>query len=459
MMKRAVLLTDFGSTYTKLTAVSLDPPELLGSAKAHTTLDDIARGQSEALALLERETGALDITERYACSSAAGGLRMAVSGLVGSLTGQAAKLACLGAGAKVVATYSHHLTGEDLDELLRLKPDIVLLAGGTDGGNTECILYNARAVAGLGIDCPVVVAGNRNAGAECRALLEAGGKEVHLTANIMPDFDRLSLEEAQAAIREVFLERIVEAKGLSSIQPLIQGILMPTPSAVLAALQLFSAQAGDLMAVDVGGATTDVYSIADGTPQTGNRVVRGLPEPRVKRTVEGDMGMRHSARSALDASGTERFCALSGAGAEAVEERLALFEREPDALPLTEQDHAFDTALASLCVENAFSRHSGRLEQVFTPMGMAFSQTGKDLTGVKTIVATGGPLIHARRLGDILRHGLYSADRAEVLNPVKAKVYLDKRYILSAMGVLAQRHPEAALEIMRKELDVYGTLE
>ncbi|MBR5529824.1 MAG: glutamate mutase L, partial [Oscillospiraceae bacterium] len=145
---KAALLIDFGSTYTKLTAVDLEAEVVLGTAQSFTTIfTDINDGLENALAILRQKIGDVEFAETYACSSAAGGLRMVTSGLVPELTGEAAKLASLGAGAKVVGIYAFQLTDEDLDEIQKAKPDIFLLVGGTDGGNTECILHNAKMLA------------------------------------------------------------------------------------------------------------------------------------------------------------------------------------------------------------------------------------------------------------------------------------------------------------------------
>ena len=171
---KAVLLIDFGSTYTKLTAVDVDSESVLGTAQAFTTIQtDINDGLSDALAVLESKTGKLEFTETYACSSAAGGLRMVTSGLVPELTAEAARLASLGAGAKVIRNYAFQLTEDDVAEILEISPDIFLLVGGTDGGNTEVILHNARMLAQADFAFPVIIAGNRSAARECQPRAES----------------------------------------------------------------------------------------------------------------------------------------------------------------------------------------------------------------------------------------------------------------------------------------------
>ena len=157
-MMKAVLLIDFGSTYTKLTAVDLDSETILATSQSYTTVEtDINDGLMNGLKLLEQNAGELAFADTFACSSAAGGLKMMVSGLVPELTSEAAKLASLGAGAKVAKVYSFELTDEDIDEIRKAEPDIFLLVGGTDGGNSECILHNAGMLAKLDRSFPTQI--------------------------------------------------------------------------------------------------------------------------------------------------------------------------------------------------------------------------------------------------------------------------------------------------------------
>ena len=411
---RAILLIDFGSTYTKLTAVDLDSETILGTAQSFTTIfTDINDGLENGLKLLREKIGDVSFTETYACSSAAGGLRMVTSGLVPELTGEAAKMASLGAGAKVVGIYAFQLTEEDLDEIREAKPDIFLLVGGTDGGNTECILHNARMLATMKPAFPIVVAGNRSAAKQAKAILE--GCEVYVCPNVMPKFGVLKIEPTQKQIREIFLNRIVQAKGLSKATALLSDIMMPTPAAVLQAMELLAQGCegelgiGELVAVDVGGATTDVYSIADGMPEHMNTVFKGIPEPFAKRTVEGDIGMRYSIRGIVDAAGAERIAQLSGLSEERVEELVSFLSEHTDLVPDNDVEmEALDYALASMAIEEAVRRHAGTLEEAYTMMGMTYVQEGKNLTKVKQIVVTGGSLIHTKRTESIAAHALFS---------------------------------------------------
>ena len=457
-----ILLIDFGSTYTKLTAVDVDSEVILGTASSFTTIEtDINDGLENALRILEEKIGKREYDACYACSSAAGGLRMVTSGLVPELTGEAAKLASLGAGAKVVGIYAFQLTEDDVEQIRELKPDIFLLVGGTDGGNTECILHNAKMIADMKPSFPVVIAGNRNAARECeRILCEC---EVHVCPNVMPKFGKLEIEPTQKKIREIFLNRIIQAKGLSRAAELLSDIMMPTPSAVLQAMELLSkgteeeSGIGELVAVDVGGATTDVYSIADGMPEHMNTVFKGLPEPYAKRTVEGDIGMRYSIQGIIDAAGIRRICELSELSEERVTDLTEYLKKHKDKTPGDDKElTALDFALASAAIEEAVRRHAGSIYETYTMMGQTFVQEGKNLTKVKQIVVTGGSIIHTEQTEKIAAHALYSQTHPQALCPKEANVWVDRSYILAAMGLLSSYYPKAALRIMKKELEYHG---
>ena len=465
MIVKPILLIDFGSTYTKLTAVDLDGEKILGTAQSFTTIfTDINDGLNNALAILEQKTGKLEFSETYACSSAAGGLRMVTSGLVPELTGEAAKLASLGAGAKVVGVYAFQLTEDDMEDILACKPDIFLLVGGTDGGNTECILHNAKMLADVKPAFPIVVAGNRTAARQCQRILE--GCEVYVCPNVMPKFGVLQIEPTQKQIREIFLNRIVQAKGLSKATELLSDIMMPTPSAVMQAMELLAQGCegetgiGELVAVDVGGATTDVYSIADGMPEHMSTVFKGLPEPFAKRTVEGDIGMRYSIWGIVEAAGIDRIAQLSGLDKSRVEQLVAYLAEHTDTVPGDDAEmEALDFALASMAIEEAVRRHAGTIEETYTMMGQTFVQEGKNLTKVRQIVVTGGSLIHTKRTAQIAAHSLYSPAQPASLRPKQANVWVDRTYIMAAMGLLSTHYPQAALRIMKKELEFHGNSE
>ena len=455
---KPVLLVDFGSTNTKVTAVDVENCCILGTAAAYTTVEtDINEGLHNALKILEKTTGRLEFEERYACSSAAGGLKMISIGLVPELTAQASREASLGAGAKVWKTYSFNLTKGDMKEIEAYHPDIILLTGGTDGGNAECILYNARMLSELSYDCPIVLAGNRCAADECAEIL--GDRSVFICENVMPRLGELNIEPTQKQIREIFLKRIVQGKGLSEASDLVSGIIMPTPSAMLTAMELLSDGCqgiGELVGVDLGGATTDVYSIAEGNPANMATVMKGIQEPYAKRSVEGDIGMRYSVEGILEAAGDRKLAKLSGLNRQKIPELVQFLAEHTDYIPDCEEMEKLDFALACAAVETAVARHAGTLEQVYTPCGLTFLQSGKDLRRVKNVVVTGGALIHAKHTEEIAAHALFDESTPGSLRPENARILIDRKYILAAMGLLSQHYPQAALEIMKKEIAYYG---
>lgn len=458
---KPVLLVDFGSTYTKTVLADVEEGKLLGTASSFTTVQsDINEGLANACAKLKEQTGIGEYAETYACSSAAGGLKMIAAGLVPELTVQAAKEASLGAGAKIMKTYSYHLTKSDVKEIDRLCPDIILLTGGTDGGNRESILHNAKRLSEMEKDIPIVAAGNRCCMEECEEIL--CGRQVFLCENVMPVLGKLNILPAQKIIRELFLKKIVEGRGLTKAMELVSDIIMPTPSAILEAMQLLSGGhgeepgIGELMGIDLGGATTDVYSIAGGKPASVKIVYKGLEEPYAKRTVEGDIGMRYSLRGIAEAVGTARIASDAGLTQERTEELLSYLEEHKDVVPGEEEFLRLDDALAAAAVETASIRHAGTVEQVYTPMGETYVQSGKDLSEVKNIVLTGGALIYSDHVDRIGSYAMGNVRSPYSLRPKRAKIWVDRKYILAAMGLLSRKYPETALGIMKREISYYG---
>lgn len=460
---KPILLVDFGSTYTKLTCCDVANERILATARSFTTVQtDIMDGLQKGLDIIKATTGISEFETMLAASSAAGGLRMVTAGLVPELTAKAARMAALSAGAKVVGMYSYELSEAEAREIEELKPDIFLLTGGTDGGNRDVVLHNASVIAGIKGDFPVIVACNKSVAQVAANIIRAGGKEAEITQNVMPAFNTLNIEPCRNAIRDIFLKRIIKAKGLSRMEKLVGGILMPTPSAVLAALKLLSEGCenergiGPLMAVDVGGATTDVYSICDGSPRKSNVILKGIAEPYEKRTVEGDLGVRYSAGYLVEEAGLDKIAQVASIDNNTAKLFYDEIIKKPETLEDSPKFKQFDRALGQMAIKLAARRHAGTLEKVYTPMGVAYVQNGKDLTGITTIVGTGGPLIGAEKPAEMLKSILQDNDSLDVLLPGEAKMLVDTRYILAAMGLVADKYPEVALRIMKRELKCDG---
>lgn len=459
MGTRTALLIDFGSTYTKLRAVDVGARRLLGSAQGPSTVKtDITEGLHAALDALRGKLGTLPAFDcRLASSSTAGGLRMVTVGLVPQLTAEAARRAALGAGARLVATFAYRLTRDDLEAIAGIEPDIVLLAGGTDGGNSDVLLHNARALGASRLTCPVVLAGNRAAADEAAGLL--GTLEVTRCENVMPELNRLNIEPARAAIRQVFLERIVHAKGIDRAREMFDEVLMPTPAAVLEGAALLAdgpggrGGLGPLLVVDPGGATTDVHSVAEGKPADSQVILRGLPEPYVKRTVEGDLGMRHNIDSIVAAIGIDAVAAETGIERGELESLLHALAADVERLPSGPAEAAVDRVLAATAIRFAVRRHAGSLETVYTPTGPATVQYGKDLSGVAAVIGTGGVLAHSDDPGGLLRRGaLRDPEDPFSLCPAEPRLLLDGHYILYACGLLAAADAEAAFDLAMNHL-------
>jgi uncharacterized protein (TIGR01319 family) len=461
---KAYLLIDFGSTYTKLTAVDLESECILGTSKSYTTVEtDIMKGYESALEILENTLEVQGVTKvaferRLACSSAAGGLKMVAIGLVPELTAEAAKRAALGAGARVLEVLDHDLTRRDMEKISSLKPDMILLAGGTDGGNHACILHNAKKLAEAKLPVPIVVAGNKTAVDDIEDLFQEAELVYRVADNVMPRLNVLNVDPAREEIREIFMQRITHAKGIHAAAGMIDDVLMPTPAAVLKAAELLSRGTdledgiGPLAMVDIGGATTDVYSICDGEPSQPGVTQKGLQEPFAKRTVEGDLGMRYSALSLKEAAGTKRIRAYLKDETADVEAACRYRNHHTDMLPLTEEDKHMDEAIAKAAVALSVERHAGYLESYYTPMGVVISQMGKDLSEIQSMIGTGGVLVASDNPVGILKEGLSNPEEPLSLRPKHPVFRLDKDYILSAMGLLAQDHPDIALRIMKRHI-------
>ncbi len=467
---KAVMLIDFGSTYTKVTGVDLESEEILATSQSFTTVDtDICVGLEKAISQLEAQTGVVNWIHKYGCSSAAGGLRMVAVGLVRDLTSKAASEAALSAGAKLLNVYSMELTDEDIESIDALNPDILLLTGGTDGGNQKIILHNAKQIAKSKGSYPIIYSGNRSAKSQVSDILQTNHKEVIPTENVMPTFGVLNILPARKAIQDLFIHKIIEAKGIKNAEHLIDNVLMPTPLAVMNGAQLlgdgYSEETGlgDIIVVDIGGATTDIHSVCDGLPTTPNVVLKGIEEPRVKRSVEGDLGARYSLDSALELSDKSMLANELNIDIDELEKLINTLISNPELTgdELNRKDTSninkdlirdFDDLVAKLVIKESVKRHSGMLKEHYTPFGMSYEQFGKDLTNVTTIIGTGGPLIHSKHPKEILEGSRFDKTQPFVLKPKLTTYYLDDDYILAAMGLLATTHKVSAYNILTKHL-------
>jgi uncharacterized protein (TIGR01319 family) len=410
-----IACVDIGSTYTKAALVDPATGALLASAEAPTTPDDVVRG------VLAATAGFPDVPVR-ACSSAGGGLKLAVVGYEELISAEAGHRAALSAGARVVHVAAGVLDAAALAGLRAAEPDVVLVVGGTDGGEASVLRANAAVLAGADWSVPVVLAGNAAVRDEVAAVLRNAGLPVHQADNVLPDIGRLAPESARAAIRAVFLQHVIGGDRLSTDPRLRSWVRAVTPDAVLEGVTVLARVLApaevSVVALDVGGATTDVYCLPDPDAEQASLGREAVGVPARRRTVEGDLGVSWS---------------IHALRAAAVAEGLV----EPDADPL---------ALGEAAATVALRRHL-RAETAYGPGGAS-------ARSARLVVLSGGVFRHAEPAAVeqvVARLAEDAGGAGSVLNG-KA-VVVDRRYVLAAVGLLATDHPEAAAALARELVD------
>lgn len=423
MVPGSVLCLDVGSTWTKAALVGAGG-DLLGTAQHPTTTSEVLNGIDRVTA----DLGAHGVPV-LACSSAGGGLRLAVVGQEPLVSAEAGRRVALSAGARVVHVHAGDLDGAGIRALRAARPDVLLLVGGTDGGDARTLLHNAARLAVNRIRPPIVLAGNADAAPDALALLRSTGRSVVPAANVLPDVGELDPEPARAAIREVFLRHVIGGKGLSRGSRFRRLVRAVTPDAVLAGVtRLGGAGAEGVLVVDVGGATTDVYSVAP--VPAGPRHAVG--EAERQRTVEGDLGMRVSAPGVVTAAVEEKLLATGDAADLAA--AAARRAEAPDHLPADEDDAAVDGRLATLAATIACRRHLRLTEGRF----------GRH--GARLLVLSGGAFRHADPATLTAVHAALRTD--PVLRPVlrHATAVTDVDYALAPAGLLCGDGRDAAAD-------------
>lgn len=461
MTLELVALADFGSTFTKLTLVAAGSGRRVASAASPTTVaTDVMEGYSRALEQALAAVGEpASVVDKLAASSAGGGLRVAAVGLVGDYTAAAARQAALNAGAKVELVLTGQLSPEACARLSQARPDIVLFSGGTDGGQQRQILENAEALAAAPFAAHVIVACNQDIADRVAGRLEAAGHRTHIVANVLPEINRLNIEPARAAIRDLFIEHVIMGKGLSSTREFGEAVVMPTPEAVLVATRLLAqgpdgdSGIGDLLVVDIGGATTDVHSSVTLDRLPVGITPKGLPPLPLARSVQGDLGMRWSALGVLEADG--KWLAAQSDDPAGLEAACRARHVRPDFLASDEAEAAIDRLLAVSCLTHAVQRHCGTLATVYVPgQGSRFVQEGLDLREMPRVIGTGGMLARESR-GDATLAAALKRRAKGSLVPAAPAVTIDHSYVLAAAGLLASRDPRAAYNLMVGELALY----
>ncbi|CAB5109949.1 Probable reactivating factor for D-ornithine aminomutase [Olavius algarvensis associated proteobacterium Delta 3] len=446
-MKHAeIIAADIGSTITKVSAFSGlgsgRNPSFLGQGLGLTTVaeGDVMQGLEAARKDLVTRLG---VNTRdavlMAASSAAGGLRMTVHGLTRDMTLRAAREASLGAGAIVMFTTAGQIYPDAMEEVRRIKPNIILLAGGVDYGDRDIVMANARALASLKLDIPLVYAGNKTVRSDIGRLFDAAGMPVFIVDNVYPRIDELNIDPVRKVIQDVFAHHIVTAPGMENIRQMVRDDIMPTPGAVMRSTEILAETMGDIMTVDVGGATTDVHSVTEGSPEFSKMMI--APEPRSKRTVEGDLGVYINASRIVEAAGSE-------------------LPQADHVRPIPDTAGERDTSvrLARWAVDISIWRHAGQVRVAYGAYGRNELVEGRDLSAVKHVIGTGGALTRLGMGREILQHVKPDPRKSKLLPPVDAAVYLDHHNIMAAAGVLSLRYPQEASALLLESVGFIDTI-
>jgi uncharacterized protein (TIGR01319 family) len=442
-MGSLVLCVDVGSTFTKGALVDLGDGALLATASSPTTRTEVLRGVQAVRSAVAEAAGVAEVDDLRLCSSAGGGLRLAVVGYEELVTAEAGRRVALSAGGRVVHLSAGPLDGEGIARLKAARPDLIVLTGGTDGGNADVLVHNARRLATGRVPAPIVLAGNVAAADRAAAELTTRGRRVTVTANVLPRIGALDPLPARSAIRAAFLRHVIGGKGLSRASSKLAGrsfaelVKAPTPDAVLTGVERL-ASGRDVLVVDVGGATTDVYSVVDpARAGAAGEVVEPLWHAR---TVEGDLGVRWSALGVVSAAVAEGFEVDDDLAGHAG--RMAA---DPSLVPASAAEADHDQRLASLAALIAVRRH-GRADRPGGPP--------RPLRDVGLVIGSGGVLRHSDPTArERIMRPLLSDHAGGWAVPDRAEPAVDVRYTLFAAGLLAAEHPTAAANLARAGLD------
>jgi uncharacterized protein (TIGR01319 family) len=468
----AHVVVDCGSTTTK--AILIAPREgrhrLVGRAEAPTTVEapteDVMVGVGHALRLLQEQTGHSILNDDgelvrsagpehgvgslLATSSAGGGLQMIVLGLVRAMTAATAERAALGAGAILADVVAWNDAGSETERIERLRqgqPDMVLLAGGTDGGAVAPVVALAEQLAAAEIRprwgdgrLPVVFAGNAEAAAAVRAALEPVA-EVVIAPNLRPELERENLGPVRRILHEVFLRHVMaRAPGYPRLQTLCRDRVLPTPSGFGAALEMLATAEREAVAVDLGGATCDVFSVRGG---------------EVFRSVSANLGLSFSLGAVCERAGwrgVARWLPMA-VTEEELRDRVRNKMIRPTTLPQTPEDLLLEQAAAREAVRLALEDHALALQPL---RGVRPEQRGVDALAaeetppqgihwpdVGLILGSGGPLAHAPRRSQAAAI-LIDACRPEGIT----ELAVDSVFVMPHLGALRQVAPEAAADVL-----------
>lgn len=480
---RSILATDCGSTTTKAILIEKKPEgyRLIARGEAPTTVeapfDDVTVGVLNAVRELEELTGKTFIRDGriltpqidectgvdayLSTSSAGGGLQMTVAGVVKVMSAESAQRAALGAGAiimDVIAVDDGRKDYEKVQRIRQLRPDMILMSGGTDGGTITHLVDLAEMLVAAdprprlgGMRLPVIFAGNRDARDPVRQLLD-GRVDLRIVDNLRPTLEREYLGPAREAIHELFLEHVMQqAPGYSKLLSWTSADIMSTPNAVGKIMQTIAEMRGiDILGVDIGGATTDVFSVFNGV---------------YNRTVSANLGMSYSICNVLVETGVANIRRWLPFEMDERDLRNRLRNKmiRPTTIPQTLEDLYVEQAVAREALRLAFEHHKSLARglkgvQQQRTIGEALTQedTGKTLVNMMELdmlVGSGGVLSHAPRRAQaaLMMMDAYQPEGVTMLT-------VDSIFMMPQLGVLSTIHPEAATEVFERDcLVILGT--
>lgn len=455
-MKVDILVAEIGSTTTVVNAfndINTDNPVFWAQGQAPTSVTDgdVRIGLQGAIDDLCKKMNidTLEYDEMLATSSAAGGLKMTVHGLVYDMTAKAAKEAALGAGGIIHYVTAGKLRRTDLAKIKQINPNLILIAGGVDYGERDTAIDNAEMVRSMGLKTPVIYAGNCENQEEMKLIFdEESGMKLYNVENVYPKIDDLNVEPCRRVIQDAFEEHITNAPGMEHVRDMVNGPIIPTPGAVMECTKLLYECIGDLIVLDVGGATTDLHSVATESDQIARIMIS--PEPKAKRTVEGDLGVYVNRMKVIESIGEEKLreeCEKMGIDLDKTLETYVAIPKNEDEIKLVER-------LTKEAVLKAVERHAGKIRYIYGPSGRSSVAEGKDLTQVRYIIGTGGALTRLPHRVEIMKEIAKHNETGMMLFPGEhAEILVDNDYIMASLGVLSKRYKEAAIRLLEKSLD------
>ena len=442
-MKIDCLVAEIGSTTTVVNAFNLfDEVKFLGRGMHQTTVDtDVNIGLENAILDLKKQLNVNELTykELFASSSAAGGLKITVHGLVYEMTAKAAKEAALNAGGNIHLITANRLEPYHIDQIKKISPNMIIIAGGTNYGEKEVSYQNLLDLKDLNI--PIIYTGNIANHERIKAL---HCEHIEIVDNVYPRVDDFNILPLREKIYDTFEKHIIHAKGMTHIFDLVNGKIIPTPGAVMDTTMLLDEMYDGVMTIDVGGATTDIHSVCDPKPEF-QKFLEG--EPRQKRTVEGDLGVYVNRKLVY---GHTRKGELEKVLQMKENEVQELMEKEPF-IPTSEKGKLMTSALLKTCISEAFDRHVGDLKRVFTTNGLKVIPDGKDLSNVKAIFITGGALIFDPKSKTYIQSYL-KKQTTKLIPSIETKIYMDHEYIFASLGVLSRVYKEQAKILLKQTM-------